>query len=59
MIALANFHKQWPDDRHRDEHKLIKLMRQLTPQSTSREIDDEEPATYTGNRMREHDVEPS
>lgn len=55
MVAL-NPEAPWPDDhkrRERDKLKLIKLIRELKPQSTSREIDDEEPATYDRNRLRD------
>lgn len=57
MIAPAN---KWPPKRH-DNTKLIKLIRQLIPpQSTPREIEDEETVLYTRNRLREcDDVESS
>ncbi len=41
MIAYANFN-QWPTEPDR-EIRLIKLIRELKPQSTSREIDYEKP----------------
>ena len=47
MIASANFDR-WTSQN--DKHKLIQLIRQLNPQSTSREIEDEELATYDRNR---------
>jgi hypothetical protein len=38
--------------REYDDLRLIKLVRQLNPQSTLREIDNEKPTTYTRNRLR-------
>lgn len=49
MIALARF-----DNiplKSNDAYKLIALMRQLKPQSTPREIENEEPTTYRRNRI--------
>ena len=59
MVAL-NPDADWPDDerRQKDNLKLINMIRKLTPQSTSREIDDEKPAPYDRNRLRDDcDVE--
>jgi hypothetical protein len=47
MVMLTK--NQWPADN--DDMKLIQLFRRLKPQSTSREIDDEEPVTYDHNRL--------
>lgn len=58
MVALNPNYDGWPDDRRdKDKLKLIKLIRQIKPQSTSREIDDEKPATYDRNRLRDYDRE--
>ncbi len=52
MIALARFDNT--PLKSNDNYKLIKLIRQLKPQSTSREIENEEPATYRRNRLRDN-----
>lgn len=47
MIALANF----DDFSIQSNIELIKLIRQISPRSIPKEIEDEKPATYTHNRF--------
>lgn len=54
MIALINFDELPVRD---DNMKLIKLIRQISPKSTSREIDDEKSFTYYHNRLSSCDME--
>lgn len=49
MVALTD---KWTEFTN-DNTQLIKLIRQLKPQSTSREIDNETADTRDGNRDRE------
>jgi hypothetical protein len=49
MVALI---KSYKHSQNNNDLRLIALIRQLKPQSTSREIENEEPAVYTYARLR-------